>query len=181
MLANMFEFQGMYLLSADIHSDERGKFRRHFCHKALKEQGIDFTVAQANISENTSKWTLRGFHYQNAPYQEQKILTVLSGKIFNVTVDMRPESPTFLRHVSRYFSASDRVSLLIPAGTANAFLTCEDNTLVHYYMSENFTPSSYNGFHYLDPVLGIDWPQQPEVISDRDDALQTLKELGIVP
>ncbi len=180
MLANKFEFQGMYLLSADIHSDERGKFRRHFCQKSLVEQGIDFTVAQANISENTSKWTLRGFHFQHSPHQEQKILTVLSGRIFNVTVDLRPESPTFLRHICRYFSALDRVSLLIPAGTANAFLTCEDNTLVHYYMSEYFAPDSYAGFHYLDPFLSIKWPHQPINISERDRVLPTLKELGIV-
>ncbi len=171
---------GMYLIWGQPFADERGVFRRHFCQHTLAEQGIDFSVSQGNISENPHKGTLRGFHYQLAPYAEQKILTVLSGELWNVTVDLRPQSATFLQYQVCHLKAEERKSLLIPDGTANAFLTLTDNTLVHYYMSEAFQPDSYRGFHYNDPDLAIQWPQAVETISERDDALPTLREAGII-
>jgi dTDP-4-dehydrorhamnose 3,5-epimerase len=180
MHVESLEIAGVNILSADIHEDERGKFRRNFCHRALGEHGIHFNVAQANISENTSKGTLRGFHFQHAPYAEQKILTVISGEIFNVTVDLRKDSPTFLHKICRRFSSNERLSLLIPAGTANAFLTLDDNTLVHYYMSEFFEPESYAGFHYKDPVLAVNWPIPINVVSKADQQLPTLQGLGLI-
>lgn len=180
MHVDALEIDGVNILSADVYEDERGKFRRNFCHNALKAQGINFNVAQANISENTSKGTLRGFHFQHAPFAEQKILTVLSGEIFNVTVDLRIDSPTYLKKICRCFSSGERLSLLIPAGTANAFLTLKDNTLVHYYMSEFFAPDSYAGFHYNDPFLAVQWPIPIAVISEKDEQLPTLQELGLI-
>lgn len=171
---------GIYLIWGEPFSDERGVFRRHFCEHALREQGIEFQVVQGNLSENPTRGTLRGFHYQLAPYAEQKILTVLSGELWNVTVDLRPDSPTFLQYQVCELKAEDRKSLLIPAGTANAFLTRRDNTLVHYYMSEAFQPDSYRGFHYNDPDLAVPWPEPVTLISERDDALLTLREAGII-
>jgi dTDP-4-dehydrorhamnose 3,5-epimerase len=173
------QLPGMYLIWGEPYSDKRGVFRRHFCQQSLLQQGIQFEVKQGNISENPYAGTLRGFHFQLSPYAEQKILTVLSGSIWNVTVDLRPESPTYRQYQVLQLNAAERQSLLIPAGTANAFLTMSDNTLVHYYMSELFQPDSYRGFHYRDPDLAITWPQPVKLISDHDDNLPTLRSLGV--
>jgi dTDP-4-dehydrorhamnose 3,5-epimerase len=173
------QLSGMYLIWGEPYADDRGVFRRHFCKESLLQHGIEFDVKQGNISENPHTGTLRGFHFQLSPYAEQKILTVLSGSLWNVTVDLRPDSPTYRQYQVLQLNASDRQSLLIPAGTANAFLTMADNTLVHYYMSEFFQADSYRGFHYLDPDLAITWPAPIKFISDRDDNLPSLRALGV--
>lgn len=169
---------GMYLIGGKPFEDERGVFRRHYCRQALAEQGIDFPVSQGNISENPTRGTLRGFHFQLAPYAEQKIVTVLTGALWNVTVDLRPDSKTYLKYQICELDSTSRKSLLIPDGTANAFLTTDDNTLVHYYMSEAFQPDSYRGFHYLDPDLNIPWPEPIQRISEHDNTLPTLRDAG---
>lgn len=172
--------EGMYKLWGQPFTDNRGTFRRHFCEDTLLSLGIDFKVKQGNISENPLAGTLRGFHYQVAPFQEQKILTVLTGELWNVTVDLRKESATYLKHVAVKMIPSERKSLLIPAGTANAFVTLKDNTIVHYYMSENFAPDSYRGFHYNEPSLAIAWPSKIKHVSERDQALPSLQSLGFI-
>lgn len=171
---------GMYLIWGEPYADERGVFRRHFCDQRLAEHGIDFVVRQGNISENFKQGTLRGFHFQKPPHAEQKILTVLSGCLFNVTVDLRPQSPTYLKKVVLELNAQSRQSVLLPAGTANAFLTLSDQVLVHYYMSEPFNADSYQGFHYADPDLAIEWPVEIRCISERDAGLPTLRQTGFL-
>lgn len=172
--------EGMFNVWWQPFTDNRGTFRRHFCEDTFMTKGINFKVKQGNISENPYAGTLRGFHYQVEPFQEQKILTVLSGELWNVTVDLRKDSSTYLQHIAVKIVPNERKSLLIPAGTANAFLTLENNTLVHYYMSENFVPDSYRGFHYNDPHLAIVWPSDIKYISERDEALPSLKSLGFI-
>ena len=161
--------EGVILIRPDIFEDNRGAFRRTFCTRELKENGIDITVHQGNISENTSKFTMRGFHYQRGPSTESKILTPVSGAIYNVLIDLRPTSATFLKSIALDVSSSLRETLHVPAGCANAFLTLEANTVVHYYMGDYFQPESYGGFRYDDPFFNIKWPHSVVVISERDN------------
>ena len=159
---------GLFLIESDAHFDRRGAFRRSFCKTILANNGINFDVSQGNISENTSKHTLRGFHYQTPPYTEGKILECITGSIFNVVIDLREDSQTYLTHQAVTVSSEAHCSLLVPPGCANGFLTLEDHTIVHYYMGCEFVPDRYAGFRFNDPFFGVVWPALPSVISDRD-------------
>ncbi len=167
------EIDGLFLLEPSLFEDERGIFRRHFCKNELDAAGIAFSVAQGNISENFAKHTLRGFHYSKLPSQESKILSCVSGAFWNVVIDVRPTSSTFMKSVSLEISADNRLSLLVPAGCANGFLTLENNTLAHYYMGDYYGNASDSGFRYDDPQFNIDWPFPPKVISEKDENLPT--------
>lgn len=158
----------LFLITPELHSDHRGVFRRSFCENEFKEVGLHFNVVQANISENHSKHTLRGFHYQKYPSNESKLISCISGSIFNVVIDLRDDSETFLALEEFNLSSTNKKSLYIPAGCANAFLTLEDNTIVNYYMGDYFNPNTYSGFRYDDPLFSIDWPFEPKFISDKD-------------
>ena len=161
---------GAWLIEPEVHEDGRGSFRRHFCTHEFDAHGIKPVVAQGNISENVTKGTLRGFHYQVEPHEEAKTLSCLSGAIYDVILDLRPGSPTFLTWEAVEISAHDRRSLHVPEGCANAWLTTEPRTIVHYYMSEFFVPGAGRGIRYNDPAFGVRWPSEPVVISERDRA-----------
>jgi dTDP-4-dehydrorhamnose 3,5-epimerase len=167
MIFKKQKLDGVFVIEAESHSDERGLFRRHFCQNELSSNGIDFSAKQGNISENKMKHTLRGFHYQKPPSKESKIISCISGSIFNVLIDLRPESRTFMEWQEFYFSSESRDSLYIPVGCANAFLTLEDNTWIHYYMNDFFITES-SGFRYNDPAFNINWPKIPKFISEKD-------------
>jgi dTDP-4-dehydrorhamnose 3,5-epimerase len=162
------ELPGVWLIEAEPFSDERGVFRRHFCAQEFKAVGLAFTVQQGNISENPHLGTLRGFHYQTKPFEESKVLSCLSGAVYDIVVDLRPASRTFMKWTAVELSAANRGSLCVPAGCANAWLTTEPNTLVHYYMSEVYNGESYRGIRYDDPTFGFRWPSEPRLISDKD-------------
>ncbi len=164
------EIAGAWLIDADVFSDERGAFRRHFCAREFAEHGLAPTVLQGNISENPHEGTLRGFHFQARPHEEAKTISCLTGSLFDIVVDLRPESPTFMKWIPTSLSAADRRSLHVPAGCANAWLTTSPNTTVHYYMSEMYVPESYGGFRYNDPAFGFKWPVEPKLISEKDRA-----------
>ena len=162
------KIEGVYLIKPILHEDERGVFRRSFCGDELSSIGIKFTVKQGNISENSKKHTLRGFHYQVHPSCESKIITCVTGSLFNAIIDLRKESETYLNWVSLEISAKNKESIYVPAGCANAFLTMSENTIVHYYMSDSFNPNSYRGIRFNDPKFNVEWPSDPKVISDKD-------------
>ena len=162
------EIKGAFLIHAEPFEDERGVFRRNFCEKEFAEHGIATTVAQANISENKYKHTLRGFHYQVAPFGESKTMTIIKGRIHDIIIDLREDSSTYLEWVSFDLSPDQRTSFHVPAGCANAFLTMEDNTIVHYYMGDTFSPNTYSGIRYNDPMFLVEWPCEPVVISEKD-------------
>ena len=173
MIFKKQEIADVYLIDAQTHIDERGLFRRHYCEKELKDNGIDFTVKQGNVSENAKKYTIRGFHYQKAPSKESKIISCISGSVFNVIIDMRKNSPTFLKWQEFNISSESKQSLYIPVGCANAFLTLANNTWIHYYMNDFFTTDSL-GFRYNDPAFAINWPVKPEFMSEKDRNYQDL-------
>lgn len=162
------KIKGVFLIEADPFIDDRGAFRRNFCINEFNDARIDSIVKQANVSENKFAYTLRGFHYQLEPHQEAKTISCLNGRIYDVVVDLRPESPTFMNWVSFEISKSDRKSIHIPKGCANAFLSLEDNTLLHYYSSEFYVSECERGIRYNDPAFGFEWPEEPKFMSEKD-------------
>ena len=160
--------QDLYIIKPEIISDERGFFRRNFCKKIFKEKNIDFNIKQNNISENINYGTLRGFHYQLQPSLEKKIITVLSGSIYNVTIDLRKNSSTFMNKVNLELNADQRTSVIIPNLCANAFITTSENTIILYHMNDYYNQELYSGFRYDDPYFSIKWPSKPNYISKKD-------------
>jgi len=167
---------GLFSILPELHEDDRGVFRRSFCEKELASQEVKFEVKQGNISENLCKHTLRGFHYQVEPTQESKILTCITGSVYNVVLDLRRGSKTYKKWVSLEICQSNRLSILVPAGCANAFLTTSDNTIMHYYMGDFFSPQTYKGIRYNDPTFAFEWPSDPKVISQRDLNFQDFQD-----
>lgn len=174
MQINELKIPGVFLLHPPIYSDSRGVFRRAFCKSLMSDFGINTNVSQGNISANPIKGTFRGFHMQRHPYEEAKTMTCITGSVFNVVVDLRLSSPTFKQWLSVNILSSEGTSLHVPEGCANAWLTLEDNTIVHYYMSEDFHPESSFGFRYDDPLFNFVWPTPIRVISDKDKSYPDL-------
>lgn len=162
------KLKGVYLIEPTPFKDERGVFRRHFCSQELSQNKIVTDVLQSNVSENYYAHTLRGFHYQVEPYGEGKTLSCLKGSIYDIIVDLRTESPTYMEWVSFELNENNRNSIHIAPGCANAFLTLEDNSLIHYYCSQPYTPSAERGIRYNDPSFNFEWPCDPVVISEKD-------------
>ena len=159
---------GLFLIKHNLFEDNRGAFRRSFCLNTLKDNGINFDVKQGNISENKTKFTMRGFHYQKGNNKESKILSCLTGSIYNVVIDLRKQSATYKKSYAIELNNINRFSLFVPGGCANAFLTMENNTIIHYYMGDYYNPNSYSGFRYDDPMFSIEWPVKPLIISKQD-------------
>ena len=170
---------GVWLIEAEPFTDERGVFRRHFCAEEFSKHGIEPRVLQGNISENPLMHTLRGFHFQLPPHAEGKTISCLTGSLFDIVVDLRPSSPTFRKWEAITLDAEKRNSLYVPPGCANAYLTMASNTIVHYYMSEIYAPTSYVGFNFNDPAFAFRWPVPPSLISDKDLNLPTYDQLLI--
>ena len=168
---------GVWLIESEPFCDDRGVFRRHFCSEEFSQRGIDSKVLQGNISENPHLHTLRGFHFQLPPYAEGKTISCLTGSLFDIVVDLRPDSRTYLKWESVSLDAKLRNSLYVPPGCANAYLTTESNTIVHYYMSEIYVPSSYGGFIFNDSFFNFPWPAEPRRISVKDRELPSYKQL----
>jgi dTDP-4-dehydrorhamnose 3,5-epimerase len=162
---------GTFLISPTPYRDDRGVFRRHFCAEEFSKRNIVFRINQANLSENPFRGTLRGFHMQKPPFSEGKTLSCLVGEIYDIIVDLRPDSPTFMQWVSFYLSAEKRQSIHIPPGCANAFLTLDDNVTVHYYCSESYNPSAEIGVRWDDPQFRFEWPIKPTLISIKDSSI----------
>lgn len=163
------EISGVFIIEPEPYIDDRGLFRRHFCEKEFKSHKLLSKLAQCNVSENKHKYTLRGFHYQLNPYWEAKTLSCLKGSIYDIVVDLRLDSPTYLKWVGFELSETNKKSVHIPLGCANAFLTLEDNSLIHYYCSEFYNPKFEKGIRYNDPLFNFEWPANPEFVSDKDN------------
>ena len=163
--------EGVFLVEVAPIEDDRGFFARSFCADEFVAHGLDPAVVQCNISFNRRAGTVRGMHYQAPPVSESKLVRCTAGAIHDVVVDLRPESPTYLQHVSVKLSAVNRAALYIPKGLlAHGFQTLDDDTEVVYQMGERFTPGADRGVRYNDPALGIEWPLPVSAISDKDTA-----------
>ena len=140
-----------------------------------KNLDIIFELDNINISYNRKKYTLRGFHYQKKPYGEDKIITCLSGKILNVSIDIRKKSKTYLQVFKKILSDKNHQSLYIPIGFANAYLTLKPKTKILYYMSQYYKNKNALGIRYNDPAFNIRWPFKVKAISDRDISFRDFK------
>jgi len=162
------ELKGGYIIDLQKIEDDRGFFARGWCKNEFEEHGISSNLAQANISFNKFKGTLRGLHYQASPYEEAKLVRCIKGGIFDVMVDLREGSPTYGKWVGAELTAENHRMLLVPEGFAHGFQTLEDDTEVFYQVSEFYTPNAEQGARYDDPVFAIEWPLEVSVISDKD-------------
>jgi dTDP-4-dehydrorhamnose 3,5-epimerase len=159
---------GAYIIEPEPREDERGAFFRSFCEEEFRAQGLDFPVAQCNISENRFKGTLRGMHFQKAPFSEIKLVRCFSGAIFDVAVDARADSATRRQWFGVELTAKNRRALYVPGGFAHGYLTLEDDSSVFYQVSEFYHPEAESGIRWDDPAVGIRWPLAPALISDKD-------------
>ncbi|MAZ03642.1 MAG: dTDP-4-dehydrorhamnose 3,5-epimerase [Sneathiella sp.] len=176
MIFTKTEIQGAYLIEPNFIEDERGYFARSYCQQEFADHGIDFLPVQSNISYNKANHTLRGMHFHAAPFEETKLVSCSAGAIYDVAVDIRPDSPTFKKWIGVNLSRQNGCELFIPAGCAHGFLTLEADSEVSYQMYPAYTPGHDRGFHWNDPDIAIEWPAKPQVISARDDALEPLAE-----
>jgi dTDP-4-dehydrorhamnose 3,5-epimerase len=168
MIFSETTLKGVYLIGLQRMEDDRGFFARTWCRREFKEAGIDVNFVQCNISYNIKKGTLRGLHYQVAPYGESKLVRCTSGAIHDVIADLRPESATFKKWMSVELSQENQKALFIPKGFAHGFLTLADNTEVFYQMSEFYEPGYAKGVRWNDPAFAIHWPAEVRVISEKD-------------
>ncbi len=168
MIFHPTPLEGLLVLTPERHGDARGHFARTWCAEELAAHGLDTGVAQCSTSYNHSRGTLRGLHLQTAPHEEAKLVRCTAGRIFDVAVDLRPESPTRTRWFGLELSAEEGNQLFIPRGFAHGFLTLDDATEVFYMISVPYAPDFQRGYHYQDPTFDIDWPEPVAVISDRD-------------
>jgi len=167
MIFTETELKGAYVIDIEKIEDKRGFFARSWCQREFEAQGLETRVAQCNISYNPKKGTLRGMHYQY-PQGEVKLVHATCGAIFDVIIDLQPESQTYTKHFAAILSSKNKKMLYIPEGFAHGFLTLEDNTEVFYQMSEFYIPEYARGYRWNDPAFDIRWPRNVSVISERD-------------
>lgn len=170
------DLEGAWLIRPDRIEDERGFFARAWCEQEFQMQGLNSRLLQCNISHNHVAGTLRGLHWQAEPHREVKLVRCTSGAIFDVIVDVRPDSSTFARWQGFELTKTNRHMLYIPEGFAHGFITLTDDSEIFYQMSELYVASESRGMHWADDSLQIEWPRSVQVISDRDDQLPGLAE-----
>jgi dTDP-4-dehydrorhamnose 3,5-epimerase len=162
------KLQGAFILELDKREDDRGFFARSWCQKEFQAHHLNPRIVQCNISFNRMKGTLRGMHYQAAPLAEAKLVRCTAGALYDVVIDLRPDSPTYKQHVSEVLSAANYKMMYVPEGFAHGFQTLEDDTEIFYQMSEFYSPEYARGVRYNDPAFGINWMIGNPVIVDRD-------------
>ena len=169
MIFSETKLPGAFIIEVQRLEDERGFFGRSFCRREFEEHGLNPFVAQCNISFNRDAGTLRGMHYQAAPHAEEKLVRCTRGALYDVIIDLRPESPTFKRWISLELTEDNGRMIYIPKGFAHGFQTLVDKTEIFYQMSTFYHPDSSRGVRWNDPAFGIQWPETDRVIlSDRD-------------
>jgi dTDP-4-dehydrorhamnose 3,5-epimerase len=166
------KLKGAFLIDIEPFEDERGFFARTCCRKEFEQHGIYADWVQCNISYNKRKGTLRGMHYQVAPFAEAKLVRCTMGAIYDVIIDLRPDSATYCQWISAELSAENRKMMYIPQGFANGFQTLMDNCEVFYQMSEFFTPGYARSVRWNDPQFKIRWPEAERTISEKDQAIE---------
>jgi dTDP-4-dehydrorhamnose 3,5-epimerase len=170
MIFHETKLPGVFEIRLEPHADDRGFFARSWCQREFEQRGLSSAVAQCNIAFNEKRGTLRGLHYQAAPHPEIKLVRCTQGAIYDVVVDLRPESPAFKKWIGVVLTPANRHMIYVPAGCGHGLLTLEDRTEVFYQMSEFYYPELSRGARWNDPAFQIEWPAQPVVMSERDRA-----------
>lgn len=168
--------EGAAVVELELREDDRGFFARTYDRAAFEAAGLEPAVEQCNLSFNHKAGTLRGMHLQVAPHPETKLVRCVRGAIVDVIVDLRPDSPTRLEHVAVELTAENRRALFVPAYFAHGFQTLVDDTEVIYQVSGAYTPAAERGLRHDDPDLGLPWPLNTTVISDKDQSWPLLSE-----
>lgn len=170
MIFERTSVDGAFLVRPELRGDERGFFGRLFCRKAFAERGLATDLAQINDSFSAQSGTLRGMHFQRAPHAETKLVRCVRGALYDVVLDIRPESPTFGRSSGHELTADNRHMLYVPKGCAHGFMTLTDDVEMLYFVDEFYAPGAEGGVRWDDPRFNIEWPMAPTVISDKDRA-----------
>ncbi len=169
MIFTETNLKGAFLIDPEKREDLRGHFARTFCQQEFLAHGLKMRVVQCSVSYNRKKGTLRGMHFQAAPYEEAKLIRCTRGAIYDVILDLRCSSPMFKQHFGVVLSAEQGNMLYVPQGLAHGFQTLEDETEVFYQMSEFYSADFSRGVRWNDPAFGISWPEVPErIIIERD-------------
>jgi dTDP-4-dehydrorhamnose 3,5-epimerase len=168
MIFDEAKLPGVFEIRLEPRSDDRGFFARAWCQKEFEAHGLNARLVQCSLSFNTRRGTLRGMHYQVPPYAESKLVRCTKGAIYDVVLDLRPQSTTFKNWIAVVLTAENRNAVYVPEGCAHGFLTLEDETEVLYQMSEFYNAESARGVRWDDPAFQIRWPQKVQVISQRD-------------
>jgi dTDP-4-dehydrorhamnose 3,5-epimerase len=176
MLFTETSLPGAYVIDIEPRGDARGFFARTFCVREMEAHGLTTNVVQTNISLSRTRGTVRGMHYQAAPAQEAKLIRCIHGAIYDVIVDVRPDSPTYLKHIGVELTSDNRRSLFVPEGFAHGFQTLTDDAEVLYQVSAFYTPECERGLRHDDPALGIQWPLPVTVVSEKDGRWPLLGE-----
>jgi dTDP-4-dehydrorhamnose 3,5-epimerase len=169
----------VFALELEPVHDSRGFFARTYSRTEFAEHGIDFDVVQASVSFNERRGTLRGMHLQRPPHVEAKLVRCVAGSVHDVVVDLRAGSPTQLRWLGIELSVKRLNALYIPPGLAHGFVTLEDGCALEYLISAAYEPSAATGLRWDDPAVGIEWPVEPDVISERDAAFPDLDTTAV--
>ena len=168
---------GAYTVDLERRSDSRGYFGRAFCQREFESHGLETVMVQVNVGFSIRKGTLRGIHFQYPPHAEVKLVRATRGAVLDVIVDLRPESPTYLQHLSVELSADNERALYIPQRFAHGYQTLEDGAEVSYQTSEFYVPGADGGLAPLDPRLGIAWPLAVSEISEKDAGARLLDDI----
>jgi dTDP-4-dehydrorhamnose 3,5-epimerase len=168
MLFEKLDIPGAALLRVERKADARGFFARTFCAAEFSAQGLPHELVQASISYNERRGTIRGMHFQWPPSRESKLVRCIRGRLFDVLLDLRPESPTYLAHQSVFLDEQSRDAVFIPHGVAHGFQTLADRTEVLYQMSDFFAPDLGSGVRWNDTAFGIEWPLGEVIVNERD-------------
>ncbi|KOH46940.1 dTDP-4-dehydrorhamnose 3,5-epimerase [Sunxiuqinia dokdonensis] len=168
MKFNETELKGAFVLEINQLTDERGFFGRSWCKREMEEHGLNGNVVQANTSFSKTKGTLRGMHYQKHPHEETKLIRCTKGAIYDVIVDLRKDSPTYLKWFGIELSENNYKMLYVPEKFAHGFISLTDDAEVTYLVTEYYTPGAEAGLRFNDPKLKIDWPLDVTVISEKD-------------
>lgn len=169
---------GSYVIEPEAFRDERGWFARAYCAHEFAEHDLEPLTAQSNLSFNVRAGTVRGLHFQRSPAAEAKLVRCVRGRIYDVLVDLRPDSPTHRRWFGVELDDRDHRALYVPPLFAHGFQTLADDTLVHYQVSEFYTPEVEGGIRYDDPAIGISWPREVTAVSEKDAGWDLLGDDG---
>jgi dTDP-4-dehydrorhamnose 3,5-epimerase len=170
MIFHETKLAGAFIVELDRRIDDRGFFARSFCTGEFLRHGIDFTPVQANISHSNVRGTLRGMHYQGPPVSETKFIRCIRGAVWDVIIDMRPDSPTFLEHIGVELSAENGLAIYVPDLFAHGNQALTEDAELLYLMGGAYTPGHERGVRFDDPLVGIEWPLPVTVIDQKDQA-----------
>jgi len=161
--------KGPYLIKIEPNEDDRGYFGRIWCKREFEENGLNFEFLQSNVGYTKMSGTIRGIHYQIDPFQESKLIRCINGSIYDVMIDLRPDSLTFKEWIGIKLTENDLNMIYIPEDFANGYQTLEDNTLIEYFVSEFYSPEHERGIRWDDPNFNIKWAIDIKNISEKDE------------